>query len=566
MWEMASAETPCPRCGTSLPADAKFCPSCGYRATRLSAGQTLDGKYEILEKIGEGGMGEVYKARHIHLEEIRIIKVTKPDALGEGPEPRRFQEEARIATLVRHPNVAALYDFSRLPDGSYYMVWEYIDGITLEEWLRRNGPLTASRALDVSAQVLAGLGQIHAQGIVHRDLSPDNIMLRETRDRGLIAKIIDLGIAKRVAAEAIQMTGTGMFLGKLKYCSPEQAGALTSGQKVDGRSDLYSFGVVLFEMLTGKPPFESQTPEGYLGKHLHTQAPPLDTTRLPAKVGPALAAIVRRALEKDRNKRFPSAEEFAASLASLRPGLAEPDDAAPTTSLSTARRSTRYSWALGASIVVILAAGLYIVNRRGERRVAVGVTLPPATASARFSPTAAPDDVVVAPRILEGPTPDAAPSMAAPTKALVNTRAALPTPVASPLPTAAPVQASLPEGTPPAPRLPDGSELTAQRLSRMVDGWLGKPLERRAEEAVRIAYLVRYWTRAHAGDAFGQDIRQTLFKGLKEDAQIAKTNRRPALEAKFLVALLELEPSDEEALRRLGEIQKMFGRRKGREN
>ena len=100
----------------------------------------------------------------------------------------------------------------------------------------------------------------------------------------------------------------------------------------------------------------------------------------------------------------------------------------------------------------------------------------------------------------------------------------------------------------------------------MVDGWTGKPVERRAEEAVRIAYLVRYWTRAHAGEAFGQDIRQTLSKGLKEDAQIARTNRRPGLEAKFLVALLELEPSDEEALRRLGEIQKMFGRRKGRGN
>ncbi len=127
-------------------------------------------------------MGEVYRARHLHLDEIRIIKVTKPDAAGEGLEPRRFQDEARLATLVRHPNVAALYDFSRLPDGSYYMVWEFIDGITLEEWLRRNGPLPAARALEVARQILAGLAEIHAQGIVHRDLSPDNIMLRERAD------------------------------------------------------------------------------------------------------------------------------------------------------------------------------------------------------------------------------------------------------------------------------------------------------------------------------------------------------------------------------------------------
>nr|MDQ2970311.1 inactive serine/threonine-protein kinase VRK3 [Acidobacteriota bacterium] len=121
---MADNPIVCPRCGTAVGAGARFCASCGASTSRLLPGQILDGKYEILEKTGEGGMGEVYKARHIHLDEVRIIKVTKPDSLGEGREPKRFQEEARIATLVRHPNVAALYDFSRLPDGSYYMVWE----------------------------------------------------------------------------------------------------------------------------------------------------------------------------------------------------------------------------------------------------------------------------------------------------------------------------------------------------------------------------------------------------------------------------------------------------------
>ena len=281
MIEMASEDAPCPRCGAEIPPPARFCPACGYAAARLTPGQTLDGKYEILEKIGEGGMGQVYKARHVHLDEIRIIKVTKPDALGEGPDPRRFQEEARMATLVRHPNVAALYDFSRLPDGSYYMVWEFIDGVTLEEWMRRHRPLPLSQALDVSRQVLAGLAEIHAQGIVHRDLSPDNILVRENREGRIVAKIIDLGIAKRMAAESLAMTGTGLFLGKLKYCSPEQAGALAEGKALDGRSDLYAFGVVLYEMLAGRPPFESQTPEGYLGKHLHSAPPPLDTERLP---------------------------------------------------------------------------------------------------------------------------------------------------------------------------------------------------------------------------------------------------------------------------------------------
>ncbi|HEY1434388.1 MAG TPA: protein kinase, partial [Thermoanaerobaculia bacterium] len=282
---MAPLDRRCPRCAAPLAAEDRFCGACGLSASRLLPGEVLDGKYEILEKIGEGGMGEVYRVRHLHLDEIRIIKVTKPDVTADGAPARRFQEEARLATLVRHPSVAALYDFSRQADGSYYMVWEYIDGLTLETWLRRHGKLAPAGALEVARQVLAGLSEIHAQGIVHRDISPDNIMLRELPGGRLQAKVIDLGIAKRVAAESLQMTSTGLFLGKLKYCSPEQAGALSPEEGLDARTDVYSFGVVLYEMLSGKAPFESSTPEGYIGKHLHTPAPPLDVAALPRELG-----------------------------------------------------------------------------------------------------------------------------------------------------------------------------------------------------------------------------------------------------------------------------------------
>ncbi|HEY6148707.1 MAG TPA: serine/threonine-protein kinase, partial [Thermoanaerobaculia bacterium] len=435
---MSSSPIVCPRCGTDVPADARFCPSCGAATSRLTPGQVLDGKYEILEKTGEGGMGEVYKARHVHLDEIRIIKVTKPDALGEGTEGRRFQEEARLATLVRHPNVAALYDFSRMPDGSYYMVWEFIDGVTLEEWLRRYGPLPAARALDVARQVLAGLEEIHAQGIVHRDLAPDNIMLRENKAGRLLAKIIDLGIAKRVAAETLQMTGTGMFVGKLKYCSPEQAGALGAGETVDGRSDLYSFGVVLFEMLTGKPPFESQTPEGYLGKHLHTPAPPLDTTRIPPKIAPALASIVTRALEKRRERRFHDAREFSTALAQLVPAAEGGTDDMPTAALRQGGRGG--GWLFGGAIALAIAAAAlaYVLRRPGPGGSSTGAG-PRRTPSATAPPaaTATPDEVVVAaPRILEDATPAASPKPRA-----TATPAPAPPPTAAPPPPPPPTAA-----------------------------------------------------------------------------------------------------------------------------
>ena len=444
MMEMAIESSSCPRCGAGIPSPARFCPACGYAAARLVPGQTLDGKYEILEKIGEGGMGEVYKARHVHLDEIRIIKVTKPDALGEGPDPRRFHEEARMATLVRHPNVAALYDFSRLPDGSYYMVWEFIDGVTLEDWMLRDGPMPLPRALDVARQVLAGLAEIHAQGIVHRDLSPDNILVRENREGRLVAKIIDLGIAKRVAAESLAMTGTGLFLGKLKYCSPEQAGALSEGEAVDARSDLYSFGVVLYEMLAGRAPFESQTPEGYLGKHLHSAPPPLDTARLPARTGPALASLVMRALEKKRDRRFSSAAEFAAALERLGPVPAQPSGTPAADAAGGAGSRAPQLWVAAVLLAAAGAAAFAILHRpTSPRRVPSAVPTFAASFVPTTAPTTGPDEVVIAPRIIEQRTPTEPEERSEP-----PTR---PPPAQTPVPVTAP---PLPRPRPPRPGTP----------------------------------------------------------------------------------------------------------------
>lgn len=549
---MAASESNCRRCGTAVPADGKFCPTCGYATARLVPGQTLDGKYEILEKIGEGGMGEVYKARHVHLDEIRIIKVTKPDPLGEGPEPRRFQEEARIATLVRHPNVAALYDFSRLPDGSYYIVWEFIDGVTLEEWLRRYGPLPAPRALEVARQILAGLSQIHAQGIVHRDLSPDNIMLRETRDGKLFAKIIDLGIAKRVVGEALQMTGTGLFLGKLKYCSPEQAGALPSGQTVDGRSDLYSLGIVLYEMLMGKPPFESQTPEGYLGKHLHTPPPPLDMTRLPAKIGPALAAAVTKALEKQRDRRFRDAQEFAAALDRLTVSANDAVESLPTEVMKTSSHAP-YGWLLGALIVLILAAALYVLNHRETpvARAAGGGLAPTVQPEMTPSttPTAGPDAVILEPRILEHPT--AVGAAASPVRAPVSA-ASIPTSAPTLVPTAPSTSVPMPE----AQEIPAGGAVAGERMKWFLDQWSNKPIERRAHRATEIVVAANRWAAAHPDDPFTAQLKSWLPQTLRGDTETALNNAQPMLARMFYRAYLQLTfaPVDPDLARRVEEL------------
>jgi tRNA A-37 threonylcarbamoyl transferase component Bud32 len=532
---MGSGESRCPRCGTEVPGNARFCPACGYATTRLTPGQVLDGKYEILDKLAEGGMGHVYRARHIHLDEIRIIKVTKPDPIGDGSESARFQEEARIATLVRHPNVAGLYDFSRLPDGSFYMVWEFIDGVTLEEWLRRHGPMPPRQALEVARQVLGGLSEIHAQGIVHRDLAPDNIMLREGPGGRLQAKIIDLGIAKRVASDAMQMTGTGMFVGKLKYCSPEQAGALSRGETLDGRSDLYSFGVVLYEMLTGHPPFEADTPEGYIGKHLHTAPPPLETSRLPAEVGPPLAAMLKRALEKNRDRRFRDAEEFRQTVTRLESAVA---DSTETAAAGPAPRASSGLWSMGsvAALLVLAAgvAGYALVHRSGGRPQAAPSAQP--TAAPVASPTPEPPrgvDAVdaSAARVADsgpGPARASSRSVADPSEAGV----VRPAPTTVSEPAAATDQPE--EASPDVPARMDGE--ATQRFRKFFRHWSTLPVERQAGQAMALARFANLFVATYPDDPLSGELRQRLPETLRRLAEQELDGGRRRLAVRFYEA------------------------------
>ncbi len=278
------------------------------------SGSVLDGKYEVLERLATGGMGEVWKARHIHLQELRVIKILRADRATDPHALQRFIQEARIATQIKHPNVAILYDFSRLADGSFYMVWEHIDGEDVGSRLRRHGPFPLSLAIDLGIQALRGLEAIHAAGVIHRDLSPDNLMLARDRKGRDLLKIIDLGLAKNLGAAAnLEITQAGMFMGKLAYCSPEQAGALKDAP-LDARSDLYSLAAVLYEMISGKLPFDSESQHGYALKRLSEDPIPL-LGRNPAVATPAdLHAVIMRGLERDRERRWPDAISFLRAL------------------------------------------------------------------------------------------------------------------------------------------------------------------------------------------------------------------------------------------------------------
>ena len=280
-------------------------------------GTLIEGKYEILGKMGEGGMGAIYKVRHRLLDEIRVVKVMRPQVAVDEELKLRFVEEAKTATRLKHPNIGTIHDFALDDDGTAYLVMEFIDGVNLNELLALKGSPSVGLALEITHQALLALGYLHRGNVVHRDVAPDNLMLTRDDEGRALVKVIDLGIAKAMD-RPVEVTSTGVFLGKLKYASPEQYGALPAGQRLDGRSDLYSMGLVLYELLTGTRPIRGNTAAELLKAHLFEPPIPFSQTDPQGKVPPELRAVILKALEKAREDRFSSAEEFDQELATLR--------------------------------------------------------------------------------------------------------------------------------------------------------------------------------------------------------------------------------------------------------
>jgi serine/threonine-protein kinase len=275
------------------------------------------GKYRVVAKLGQGGFAKVYKAIHIELDEPRVIKLLHY-AMGTNEEIiTRFKREAVAASRLRHPGVVTVHDIDATTDGHLYIVMEFVDGCTLRQYMMSHPKLDVADTLTIGREIASTLVEAHAHRIIHRDLKPENVLI--PTDRREHVKVLDFGLAKIFSEAMGTVSISGMLYGTPRYMSPEQSGALKPGETIDARSDIYSLGLILYEMLAGQPPFEAITPHELMAKHMWEAPPPLEVRRgnLPAPV----LALVARALSKDRAQRQPSmevvTEDIDAALAAV---------------------------------------------------------------------------------------------------------------------------------------------------------------------------------------------------------------------------------------------------------
>ncbi len=278
--------------------------------------EQLEGKYELLEKIREGGMGSVYKVRHQLLDEVRVIKVMRPQLADDETLKVRFLREAKMAIRLHHPNLAQIYDFTMDDNGYAYLVMEFIDGLNLQDVIKVLGKPSPGLVLEIADQSLDAIGYLHRKRVIHRDISPDNILIARN-DEGLpLIKLIDLGIAKDREGED-SLTSAGTFLGKVRYSSPEHF-RTQEGATVGTRSDLYCFGVVLYELLTGTYPIKGANIASLISGHLIHPPLDFDTSDPEGLIPEPLRAIVLKAMAKQPDDRFDSAESMREALAPFR--------------------------------------------------------------------------------------------------------------------------------------------------------------------------------------------------------------------------------------------------------
>jgi serine/threonine-protein kinase len=442
----------CARCQTALEPGARFCSRCGYAVpgtdptlrdmaqTPVMApdpmiGRQVIGQYVIRRKLGEGGMGAVYLADQPSVGRNAVIKVLHPQFTRDPQMASRFEIEARAAARLTNPHIVAIYNYGDMGDGTLFLAMEHLDGQNLDDLIRGAGRLAPVRAVRIVVQACDALAEAHRAGIVHRDLKPSNIMLVPRGRDAEFVKVLDFGIAK---LEGVKMTATGAVFGTPQYMSPEQL----RGERLDGRSDLYSLAVILYELLAGQLPFRSETPAGYMHKHISEPPPAMRTIDPGLEVPAALEQVVRSALAKDPADRPATADAFAEALEAAverAPGrLAEPPAVAAVPTVSPVGPATqrgrrlraRAAWALGglaaaaSAIVLVEIVGRMPHPHRHPPDGGAGTLAhtpawtPSAPAPSQRVPAAAPDAAVApapserADRAAPRPSPPAASHLA----------------------------------------------------------------------------------------------------------------------------------------------------------
>ena len=312
-----SDEILCPRCNAANPRDAVDCVKCGTKMPAPKSAEEQDPllgafvgeRFMVERKLGEGGMGVVYEADQTAIDRKVALKVLHPNLTDESLYAR-FRNEAASCSKLSSPNTVTIYDFGKTETGSLYIAMEYIQGISLDDEIRDKGALDWQRACRIGIQICGSLQEAHEQGIVHRDLKPENVMLSSRGSETDVVKVLDFGIAKILEDDGKDqrqaLTKTGMVFGTPQYMSPEQV----RGETVDARSDIYSTGIIIYQMLTGEIPFKADTPMGLLTKHLMDTPPPLRDMNPNVQAPPELEEAVMRTLAKEADQRPQSMKEL----------------------------------------------------------------------------------------------------------------------------------------------------------------------------------------------------------------------------------------------------------------